>query len=154
MLHRFVEPTTQNGHAHAFNIEATIVCRPSQTRVEQRSLTRSELRRAVSGARRRIGMTVTTRFRAKCVANLRLRLSAKAWDFRPRTAHSAAVSCWVVRLGTAVRKMICKVFRQDTCGAVDMIIDYTSVVRGSWCQMPINSCCIDCCWLIVNGVVF
>src|ERR1035441_6496188 len=117
-------------------------------------------RAAVAGAgprataARRITVTVTPRFRAECVAKLRLRLSAKAWNFRPRTAHCAAVSCWVVRLGTAVRKMICKVFREDTCGAVDMIIDYTSVVRRSWCRMPINSCCIDCCWLIVNGVGF
>jgi hypothetical protein len=143
---------TQSGYTHPFNIEAMIVSRPSQTRVEQRSLTRSELRRTVSGTQRRIG--VTTRFQAKCVANLRLRLSAKAWDFRPRTVHSSAVSCWVVRLGTPVRKMICKVFRQDACGAVDVIRDYSSVVRGFWCQMPINSCCIDCRWLIVNGFVF
>jgi hypothetical protein len=107
-----------------------------------------------AGADCRITVTVTTRFRAECVAKLRLRLSAKAWDCRPRTAHSAAVSCWVVRLGTTVRKMICKVFRQNTCGAVDVIRDYSSVIRGSWYQLPINSCCIDCCWLIVNGVVF
>ena len=101
---------------------------------------------AVSPCGRRITVTVTTRFRAECVAKLRLRLSAKAWDCRPRTAHSAAVSCWVVRLGTAVRKMICKVFRQNTCGAVDVIRDHSSVIRG-----PGISCQSIAVALIVAG---
>ena len=100
------------------------------------------------------GLPWLSQFPVECVAKRQWRLPSKAWDFLRRAAHNAAVSCRIVRLGTAVRKMICKVFRQNTCGAIDMIIDYASVVRGSWCQMPINCCCIDCCWLIVDSVVF